>query len=198
VRTYNEIVFNEVDVRLNSDKVGSSIPNAQFEMQIGTGGVGCVIDSTESFDWKSVTTDELFGGKRILLFSLPGAFTPTCSNSQLPGFEDIYDNFINDCGIDDIYCMAVNDAFVMNAWGKSLGIEKVKLIPDGNGEFTGMFGASVEKDNLGFGSRSWRYAMVVNDKVVEKIWVEPGIGSNIKDDPYVETNPLDIYKELSK
>ena len=112
---------------------------------------------------------DLFTGKRVVIFSLPGAFTPTCSAYQLPGFEERFEEFVQ-LGIDDIYCISVNDGFVMNAWGKDQGIEKVKLIPDGNAHFTRSMGYLVRKSNLGFGERSWRYAAVVNDGVIEKIF----------------------------
>ena len=140
------------------------------------------------YTWKDVTTKDLFSGKRVVVFSLPGAFTPTCSSFQLPGYEEKYDDFIN-AGIDEIYCISVNDSFVMNAWFKDQGIEKVKAIPDGNGEFTDAMGMSVNKANLGFGVRSWRYAMVVNDGEIEIIFSEPGKVGNCPIDPYEMSDP---------
>jgi len=131
---------------------------------------------------------DLFAGKRVVIFSLPGAFTPTCSAYQLPGFEQQYEEFTQ-LGIDDIYCISVNDGFVMNAWGNVLGIEKVKLIPDGNAHFTRSMGYLVRKSNLGFGERSWRYAAVVNDGVIEKIFVEEGMCDNADTDPYEASTP---------
>jgi peroxiredoxin len=131
---------------------------------------------------------DLFAGKRVVIFSLPGAFTPTCSAYQLPGFEAFYDMFV-ELGIDDIYCISVNDGFVMNAWGKDQGIEKVKLIPDGNAHFTRSMGYLVRKSNLGFGERSWRYAAVVNDGLIEKIFVEKGFRDNADTDPYEASTP---------
>ena len=101
------------------------------------------------------------------MFSLPGAFTPTCSTFQLPGFEKLYEQF-KSFGIDEIYCLSVNDAFVMNAWAKNQDLKNVKVIPDGSGEFTRLMGMLVKKDNLGFGMRSWRYAALVNDCIIEK------------------------------
>ena len=134
------------------------------------------------------TSKELFDGKRVVIFSLPGAFTPTCSAYQLPGFEEKYEDFISS-GIDDIYCISVNDGFVMNAWAQDQNIEKVKLIPDGNAHFTRSMGYLVRKSNLGFGERSWRYAAVVNDGVIEKIFVEEGFRDNADTDPYEASTP---------
>jgi peroxiredoxin len=134
------------------------------------------------------STEELFDVKRVVVFSLPGAFTPTCSAYQLPGFEEMYDQFIAS-GIDEIYCISVNDAFVMNAWAKDQGIKRVKLIPDGNGEFTSGIGMLVKKFNLGFAMRSWRYAAVIDNGMIEKMFVESGKCDNAEEDPYVETTP---------
>ena len=142
----------------------------------------------ENGEFVTRTTSDLFDGKRVVIFSLPGAFTPTCSAYQLPGFEDKYDEFTA-LGIDAIYCLSVNDAFVMNAWGKNQGIEKVQLIPDGNAYFTRSMGQLVMKSNLGFGERSWRYAAVVNNGIIEKLFEEPGRRDNASDDPYEETTP---------
>ena len=131
---------------------------------------------------------DLFTGKRVVIFSLPGAFTPTCSAYQLPGFEERFEEFVQ-LGIDDIYCISVNDGFVMNAWAKDQGIEKVKLIPDGNAHFTRAMGQLVRKSNLGFGERSWRYAAVVDNGIIEKLFEEPGRCDNAADDHYGETTP---------
>ena len=131
---------------------------------------------------------DLFAGKRVVIFSLPGAFTPTCSAYQLPGFEQQYEEFTQ-LGIDDIYCISVNDGFVMNAWAKDQGIEKVKLIPDGNAYFTRGMGYLVRKSNLGFGERSWRYAAVVNDGIIEKLFLEEGFRDNADTDPYEASTP---------
>ena len=128
---------------------------------------------------------------------MPGAFTPTCSTYQLPCFEKLYDDF-KELGVDDIYCMSVNDSFVMNAWGKVHEINKVKMIPDGSGEFTRQMGMLVKKDNLGFGYRSWRYAIMVNNGFIRKMWEEKGKMDNCSDDPYEESAPLNILKDVSK
>jgi peroxiredoxin len=138
-------------------------------------------------------TSELFNGKRVVIFSLPGAFTPTCSAYQLPGFEEKYEDFIGS-GIDAIYCISVNDGFVMNAWAKDQGIEKVQLIPDGNAYFTRSMGQLVMKSNLGFGERSWRYAAVVDNGLIEKLFEESGKGDNCVVDPYEETTPEKVLE----
>jgi len=149
----------------------------------------------ENGEFVNRTSKELFDGKRVVIFSLPGAFTPTCSAYQLPGFEEKYDDFIGN-GIDAIYCISVNDGFVMNAWAKDQGIENVKLIPDGNAYFTRSMGMLVTKSNLGFGERSWRYAAVVDNGIIEKLFVEAGKRDNADTDPYEVTNPETILSYL--
>ncbi len=123
-------------------------------------------------EWVDVTTDELFTGKTVIVFSLPGAFTPTCSSTHLPGYNDLAKTF-KENGVDDIICISVNDAFVMNEWAKDQDAENVRLIPDGNGDFTAGMGMLVDKTDLGFGQRSWRYSMLVKDGVVDKMFIEP-------------------------
>ena len=147
--------------------------------------------------WKDVTTDELFKGKRILLFSLPGAFTPTCSGEELPSYDREFMDFMKK-GIDDVYCVSVNDAFVMNAWARDLGIKHVKMIPDGCGTFTSNMGMLVAKPKQGFGMRSWRYAAIVNNGVVEKMFEEPGFNNfSDDDDPYIESTPGNVMNYLT-
>ncbi len=146
-------------------------------------------------EWKYLNTKEQFAGKRVIIFALPGAFTPTCSSFQLPGFETMFSQF-QEKGIEDIYCLSVNDTFVMNSWFEAQGIENVKPLPDGNGEFTEYVGASVAKANVGFGIRSWRYAMVVNDNVVESVFAEEGFGDNIESDPYEVSTPENVLENL--
>ena len=138
---------------------------------------------------------ELFEGKRVVLFSLPGAFTPTCSAYQLPGFEENYRK-IQSYNVDDVYCISVNDAFVMNAWAKDQGIENVKMIPDGNAYFTRSMGQLVTKANIGFGERSWRYAAVIDDGVIEKLFIEKMKLDNATTDPYEETTPEKVLEYL--
>ena len=136
-------------------------------------------------------TDEMFKDpsnssgqvRKVVLFSLPGAFTPTCSSQHLPGYEAHYDEF-KKLGVDEVYCLSVNDAFVMNAWTRDQKVEKVKLIPDGTGEFTKAMGMLVKKNNLGFGERSWRYSMYVEDGEIKKIFIEPGLTDDYGPDPF--------------
>lgn len=135
------------------------------------------------FRWQDVTSAEIFNGKKIALFALPGAFTPTCSSTHLPRFEALYDEFKAQ-GVDEIYCLSVNDAFVMFQWGRHMGVEKVKLLPDGSGEFTRKMGMLVHKDNLGFGLRSWRYSALIDNGEVVKVFSEPGFSDNCETDPF--------------
>ena len=169
-----------------------TVPEVTFKTRVRDESIG----GDNPFRWQDVTTNDLFLGKRVIIFSLPGAFTPTCSTYQLPNFELFYHEFTK-YGIDDIYCISVNDSFVMNAWAKQQGLRNVKVIPDGSGEFTRKMGMLVSKDNLGFGMRSWRYAAVVNDRVIERMFVEPGFCDNAEDDPYVVTSPQNILETIS-
>lgn len=155
------------------------------------------IGGQNPYKWVRKTTGELFGGKKVIIFGLPGAFTPTCTNEQLPSFERMYEDFVAQ-GIDEVWCTSVNDAFVMNKWAKDLGIEKVKMLPDGSGEFAKGLGMLVDKSNLGFGKRSWRYAVVVDNCVIENWYDEDGYGDNCPDDPYDTSNPENVLKELLK
>ncbi len=138
---------------------GQHVPNVTFRTRQGD-------------QWVDVTTDDLFKGKTVVLFSLPGAFTPTCSSTHLPRYNELAKEF-KKLGVDEIICMSVNDTFVMNAWKRDQHAENVTVIPDGNGEFTRGMGMLVEKDDLGFGARSWRYSMLVKDGIVEKMFIEP-------------------------
>ena len=147
-------------------------------------------------EFVNVTSEDLFRGKRVVIFSLPGAFTPTCSTFQLPGFELDYAKFKAQ-GIDEIYCISVNDGFVMNAWAKDQNIQNVKMIPDGNGEFTRLMGMEVTKLNLGFGFRSWRYAAVVDDGEIEWMVEEPGRCDDATEDPYIETTPEKVLEYVT-
>jgi len=138
---------------------GKRVPQVVFRTRIGN-------------EWKNLTTDELFKGKTVVVFSLPGAFTPTCSSTHLPRYSELAPAFFAN-GVDEILCLSVNDAFVMNEWAKEQECQNVSLIPDGNGEFTDGMGMLVDKTELGFGKRSWRYSMLVRDGVVEKMFIEP-------------------------
>ena len=172
--------------------IGRKLPQVTFRTRVRDEALG----GPNPYRWEDRTTDNLFKGRRVILFSLPGAFTPTCSTYQLPDFEKLYDDF-KGAGIDDIYCLSVNDAFTMNAWGRDQGLKNVKLIPDGSGEFTRKMGMLVCKDNLGFGMRSWRYAAIINDGVVEKWFEESGFSDNCESDPYGESSPQRILEKLA-
>ena len=169
-----------MEVKMRSE--GYQIPQVEFVFR-------------ESGEFVNRTSSELFNGKKVIIFSLPGAFTPTCSAYQLPGFEEKYDEF-KSFGIDEIYCISVNDGFVMNAWAQDQNIAKVKLIPDGNAYFTRSMGMLVNKSNLGFGERSWRYAAVVNNGIIEKLFVEEGQRDNADTDPYEATKPENVYNYI--
>ncbi|CEM37580.1 unnamed protein product [Vitrella brassicaformis CCMP3155] len=163
---------------------GSMVPQVSWPIRQYMGSTYTTADGKPNpYIWSEMTFDAVFRGKRVVIFSLPGAFTPTCSSAHLPRYEELYQE-IKGLGVDEVYCLSVNDAFVMNAWKKAQNIGAIKLIPDGSGKFTEGMGMLVDKDNLGFGKRSWRYAMVVNDGVIEKLFVEPGFQDNAPDDPY--------------
>ncbi|HEX5611752.1 MAG TPA: glutathione peroxidase [Burkholderiales bacterium] len=123
-------------------------------------------------EWRNVTTDEIFSGRTVVVFSLPGAFTPTCSSTHVPRYNELAPVFRAN-GVDEIICIAVNDAFVMEEWGRSQGCDNVRMLPDGNGAFTEGMGMLVDKSDLGFGKRSWRYSMLVKDGVIRKMFIEP-------------------------
>ena len=135
------------------------------------------------YTWVQETSEDIFAGKRVVIFSFPGAFTPTCSSTHLPGYEAKYDELLEQ-DVDEVYCLSVNDSFVMNAWFDSLAIEKVKSIADGNGDFTRHMGMLVKKEAVNFGYRSQRYSMVVDNGLVEMIFVEAGKEDNHADDPF--------------
>lgn len=170
---------------------GQEVPDVTFKTRVRDESV----EGENPYRWQDVTTADYFANKKVILFSLPGAFTPTCSAYQLPGFERLASSF-KDEGIDEIYCISVNDAFVMNQWAQKLEVKNVKMIPDGSGVFTTEMGMMVKKDNLGFGERSWRYAMIVNDCVIEKMFVEPGKEDNHEEDPYDVSSPENVMKYI--
>jgi peroxiredoxin len=168
------------------------VPAVTFKTRVRNDALG----GPNPFEWKDVTSDEIFKGKKVVLFALPGAFTPTCSTSHLPRYEELYDEF-KALGVDQVVCLSVNDAFVMYQWGKAQGAEKVFLLPDGNGEFSRKMGMLVDKANLGFGMRSWRYSMYVVDGKIEKVFAEPGYSDNCPSDPF-EVSDADTMLEYLK
>ncbi|GMH63580.1 hypothetical protein TL16_g03752 [Triparma laevis f. inornata] len=171
--------------------VGAKIPAVTFITRTKIESI-----DQNPFDWKDLTTSDLFAGKRIVLFSLPGAFTPTCSSTHLPGYEKAYEE-MKSLGVDEVYCLSVNDAFVMRQWGLSqglsedktvgsLGFKKVKLLPDGAALFTrGMGMSATWTTNRGFGERSWRYSAVIDDCKIEKLNVEPDFIQDSDPDPFL-------------
>jgi len=144
-----------------------------------------------------LSSDTFFSNKRVVMFSVPGAFTPTCSTRQLPDFITSSESILN-CNIDNIYCLSVNDTYVLNAWFTANKVKNIDYIPDPTGEFTERLGMLVEKSNLGLGKRSWRYAMVVNNKTIEQVFLEPGISNNIEKDPYFTSSPSNILDYLHR
>lgn len=172
-------------------KVGQKLPEVVFHTRVRDESIA----GPNPFRWEEKTTSDYFAGKRAILFALPGAFTPTCSTYQLPGFEDNFAAF-QALGIDTIYVLSVNDSFVMNKWAEAQGIKNIKVIPDGSGEFTRRMGMLVRKDNLGFGLRSWRYAAIVNDGVIEGWFEESGLCDNHGEDPYGESSPENLLSWL--
>ncbi len=172
-------------------KPGIQVPNVTFKTRVRDES----IEGSNPFRWEDKTSEDFFKGKRVVLFSLPGAFTPTCSTYQLPGFENNFAAF-QEHDIDAIYCLSVNDSFVMNKWKEMQGVQNIDVIPDGSGEFTRRMGMLVAKDNLGFGARSWRYAAIVNDGQIEAWFEEPGISDNHGDDPYGVSSPETLLEYL--
>ena len=144
-----------------TNKEGQKVPSVTFPMRVND-------------DWSKRDTDEIFAGKTVVVFSLPGAFTPTCSSTHLPRYNELAAKFAEN-GVDEILCVSVNDTFVMNAWAADQDADNVSFIPDGNGEFTEGMGLLVAKNEIGFGKRSWRYSMLVKDGVIEKMFIEPDL-----------------------
>lgn len=160
------------------------VPNVTFKTRVRDESIG----GDNPYRWQDMTTDDYFKNKKVVVFSLPGAFTPTCSTYQVPTYEEKFNEF-QQLGVDAVYCISVNDAFVMNKWREQQNVKNLIFIPDGNGEFTRKMGYLVDKNNLGFGQRSWRYSMYVVDGNIQCIFEEPGFDDNVSDDPYVVSDP---------
>lgn len=158
---------------------GEKVPNVTFKTR-------------ENNQWVDVTTSELFDGKTVVVFSLPGAFTPTCSSTHLPRYNELAGVF-KDNGVDDIICISVNDTFVMNEWKKTQDAKNITLIPDGNGAFTEGMGMLVDKNDLGFGKRSWRYSMLVVDGAIKKMFIEP----EVEGDPFEVSDAETMLKFIN-
>lgn len=172
--------------------MNARVPNVTFKTRVRDES----IDQENPFRWEDKTTADIFGGKSVVIVALPGAFTPTCSSTHLPGYEAKMDE-LKAKGVDDVYCLSVNDAFSMFQWSKQLGVEKVKMLPDGNGDFTRLMGMLVKKDNLGFGDRSWRYSMHVVDGEIKAQFVEPGMMDNCPEDPFTVSDCDTMLEYLS-
>lgn len=155
------------------------VPDVVFKTRVRDESV----EGDNPFRWEDKSTKDLFAGKKVVVFSLPGAFTPTCSSNHLPRYDELYDDFKAQ-GVDAIICISVNDAFVMFQWGKQQGNKNIYLLPDGSGEFTRKMGMLVDKSNIGFGMRSWRYSMVVDDGNIEKMFMESDFADNCALDPF--------------
>lgn len=176
--------------------VGAKVPAVTFKTRVRDEAVG----GDNPYRWQDVTTDEIFSGKKVVVFGLPGAFTPTCSSTHAPGFEEKYEEF-KELGVDEVYCLSVNDAFVMKQWADKLSIEKVKMLPDGNADFTRGMEMLVKKENLGFGDRSWRYSMYVVDGEIKELFAEEGFIDNCETDPFEVSDAqtmLNYLKEQGK
>lgn len=158
-------IFNQGAIML-INKTGENTPSVTFQTQV-------------NHQWEALNSNTIFKGKTVIVFSLPGAYTPTCSSSHLPRFNELAPVF-KDNGVDTIVCISVNDTFVMNEWKKDQEAENITMLPDGNGEFTEEMGMLVNKSDLGFGNRSWRYSMLVKDGVIEKMFIEP----EVEGDPF--------------
>ena len=148
------------------------------------------------YDWVTEDTQDIFEGKRVVVFALPGAFTPTCSSTHLPGYEAEYDNILEQ-DVDEVYCLSVNDSFVMNAWLADLNIQKVKPIADGNGDFTRHMGMLVKKEAVNFGYRSQRNSMVVDNGLIEMIFVEQGKEDDFAGDPFDVSDATSMLNYLT-
>ena len=158
---------------------GTQIPDVTLKTRVRDASIG----GNNPFKWQDLSTKEFFADKKVIVIALPGAFTPTCTNEHLPGYEKKYDEF-KKLGVDEIVCVSVNDAFVMFQWAKHLGVTHIKMLPDGSGLFTKKLNMLVKKDNLGFGKRSWRYSMFVDHGTIKKMFVEAGYSDDCPDDPF--------------
>ena len=161
------------------NREGQRIPNVTFPVR-------------RQNEWVNISTDELFKGKTVIVFALPGAFTPTCSTTHLPGYNELAPVF-RENGVDEIICLSVNDTFVMNEWAKDQECDNITLIPDGNGQFSEGMGMLVDKSDLGFGKRSWRYSMLVKDGVIAKMFIEP----EVPGDPFEVSDAETLLKYIN-
>ncbi len=168
------------------------VPSTIFKTRVRNEALG----GSNPFEWKDLSSDDVFSGKKVVFFALPGAFTPTCTESHLPRYEELYEEF-KALGVDSIVCLSVNDAFVMYQWGKSQGVKNVFLLPDGNGEFTRKMGMLVYMQNRGYGLRSWRYSMYVEDGEIKIMFPEPGFQDNAEAGPMEASDADTMLKYLN-
>lgn len=172
--------------------VDSKVPDVIFKTRVRDESV----EGPNPFRWQDLSTEDIFAGKKVVLFGLPGAFTPTCSSTHAPGYDAKFEEF-KALGVDSVICLSVNDAFVMYQWAQKLELKNVFMLPDGNAEFTRKMGMLVSKENVGFGHRSWRYSMFVNDGKIEKMFIEPGFMDNAMEDPF-EVSDADTMLDYLK
>lgn len=163
-----------------NESIGKKVPNVTFKTRVRDESVG----GENPFSWKDLSSDEIFTNKKVVVFALPGAFTPTCSSTHAPGYENKIEEF-KALGVDSVICLSVNDAFVMYQWSVKLGLKDVFMLPDGNADFTREMGALVTKKNLGFGDRSWRYSMLVDNGEIKNIFSEEGQMDEAETDPFL-------------
>ena len=162
--------------------IGDQVPEVTFKLRVDG-------------EWAEKKSSDYFKGRRVVVFALPGAFTPTCSSTHLPGYLALSKN-LKALGVDEILCLSVNDAFVMNAWAKDQGVDdEVTMLPDGSGHFTRQMGMLVDKDDLGFGERSWRYSMLVSDGVIDKLFVED---QNTPGDPFAVSDAVTMLDYVNE
>jgi len=144
-----------------NNREGQSVPQVTFRTR-------------RDHEWVNVSSDEIFKDKTVVVFSLPGAFTPTCSSTHVPRYNQLAPTFKNH-GVDEVICISVNDAFVMNEWQREQHADNLTFLPDGNGHFSAGMDMLVDKEDLGFGKRSWRYSMLVRDGIIDKMFIEPDL-----------------------
>jgi len=179
-------------VKCNSDlPLNRKVPSVVFKTRVRDES----IEGPNPYRWQDLSSDDIFAGRKVIVFALPGAFTPTCSSTHLPGYEEKFEEF-KALGVDDIYCLSVNDAFTMFQWGKHQGVKNIKLLPDGSAHFTEQMGMLVRKDNLGFGARSWRYSMLVENGVITAMFSEAGKCDDCPTDPFEVSDASTMLKHL--
>ena len=150
-----------------------TVPDVLFNVRVRNDA----LDGPNPYEWKQLSTADIFAGKKVVLFAVPGAFTPACSETHLPGYERLHDDLIA-AGADKVVCLSVNDPFVLFQWAKAHDIAKVFMLPDGNGDFSRLMGMLVQRTTTGMGMRSWRYSMFVDDGKIMQMFIEPGLADN--------------------